>query len=330
MSSPTESEAATAAAEIVLNDKNASLQEGLEASKPAESGATLSTTLNAVWTFAKTPTGALTIIAAIGLLFAYQHLILSLQEWWFKADYYYTHGPLIPFLAAYIIWDRREKIASVAGIQSKSDKAIAWGALVLILPWLFLAYIASRTDMDTVLSAGLVMVLVLGSVFLYGHRKTWYALPGILYVFLGLPVGRGFLDKLTNPLQNLSSSSAFHFMQMFGMQPMQINANQLAVGDYQLYVAAACAGLGMSLSVFAFVVLFMLIGKLKWWGNVIMLAIWMPLVILINGIRIAMIGGVGDYMGDAAAAKFHDWSGYISLVLMFFILMKLTRALGWK
>lgn len=291
---------------------------------------TLGTVLDAIFRFVKTPTGALTVIAGVGLLFAFQHLVGSLEEWWFKADYYYTHGPLIPFLSAYIIWDRREKIASVAGITSKGDKVIAWAAAALIVPWLFLTYIASRTDLETMLSLGIVSTLILGSVFLYGHRKTWYALPGLLYAFLGFPVGRGLLDRLTNPLQAMSTSSAYHFMQMFGLHPMQVNANQLAIGDYQLYVAAACAGLGMSLSVFAFVVLFMLIGKLKWWGNVIMLAIWMPLVIIINGVRIAMIGIVGDYMGDAAAGKFHDWSGYISLVLMFFILMKLTRALGWK
>ncbi len=283
-----------------------------------------------IWNYVSSPEGALVTLAGIGLLFAYHYLIFSLREWWFNPDEYYTHGPLIPFLSAYIIWDRREAIKNAKGIETKLDKIIAWTAGILTLPWLFLALIASRTDMLSVLSFGIVIVAQLATVFLWGIRKAWYAAPGILYMFLGFPIGRGFLDKLTNPLQVMSTSSAFHLLKLAGLQPMQINANQLVIGDYSLYVAAACAGLGMSLSVFAFVVLFMLIGKLKWWGNAIMLITWMPLVIFINGIRIAMIGAVGNYFGDKAAGSFHDYSGYLSLLLMFYILMKLTRALGWE
>lgn len=286
--------------------------------------------LTAIWAFLKTREGALLTVGGCALLFAYQYLLGALPEWWLDSDAYYTHGPLIPFLAAYIIWDRREAIGRATGITTDSDKAVAWIAGLLTIPLLFLALIASRTDMLTVLSFGIVVVAMLSTIFLWGHRKAWFAAPGILYLFLGFPIGRGFLDKLTNPLQVMSTSSAYHILKLVGLQPMQINANQLVVGDYSLYVAAACAGLGMSLSVFAFVVLFMLIGKLKWWGNVIMLMVWMPLVILINGIRIAMIGMVGNYYGDHAAASFHDYSGYLSLLLMFFLLMKLTRALGWE
>lgn len=284
----------------------------------------------AIVRFVFTPQGAALTLSGIALLFAYQHLLFSLPEWWFNSDAYYTHGPLIPFLAAYIIWDRRVAISKAAGIVSGLDKTIAWTAGILTIPILFLAFIASRTDMLTVLSFGIVVATFLSTIFIWGYRKAWYAAPGILYLFLGFPIGRGFLDKLTNPLQVMSTSSAFHILKLVGLQPMQINANQLVIGDYSLYVAAACAGLGMSLSVFAFVVLFMLIGRLKWWGNVVMLMVWMPLVILINGIRIAMIGAVGNYYGDHAAASFHDYSGYLSLLLMFYILMKLTRALGWE
>jgi len=43
-----------------------------------------------------------------------------------------------------------------------------------------------------------------------------------------------------------------------------------------------------------------------------------------------LIGMVGDTWGDAAGHAFHDYSGYIALVVCFVILFKIARALGWK
>ncbi len=61
-----------------------------------------------------------------------------------------------------------------------------------------------------------------------------------------------------------------------------------------------------------------------------MILIMWPLALLINGLRIALIGVVGNQWGPEAGHKFHDYSGYITLVLCFFVLFKIARGLGWK
>jgi exosortase/archaeosortase family protein len=65
-------------------------------------------------------------------------------------------------------------------------------------------------------------------------------------------------------------------------------------------------------------------------ANLIFAASILPLALFINGLRIALIGVVGNAWGPEAGAQFHDYSGYITLILCFFILFKGARLLGWK
>ena len=61
-----------------------------------------------------------------------------------------------------------------------------------------------------------------------------------------------------------------------------------------------------------------------------MLVIVVPLCLFINSLRVTLIGLVGEFRGDLAAHTFHDWSGYITLLICFFLLFKYARWLGWK
>jgi exosortase/archaeosortase family protein len=74
----------------------------------------------------------------------------------------------------------------------------------------------------------------------------------------------------------------------------------------------------------------MLIARLKWWANTLMAALVLPLCLFINGLRIALIGVVGEEYGRSAGLQFHDYSGYVTLLVCFFLLFKIARWLGWK
>jgi exosortase/archaeosortase family protein len=51
---------------------------------------------------------------------------------------------------------------------------------------------------------------------------------------------------------------------------------------------------------------------------------------LINGLRIALIGMVGECISSEAAHVFHDYSGIITLVLGFAVLFSIAKALGCR
>jgi exosortase/archaeosortase family protein len=56
----------------------------------------------------------------------------------------------------------------------------------------------------------------------------------------------------------------------------------------------------------------------------------LPLSILVNSIRIMMIGVAGEIAGSSIAHAFHDWSGLISLVLCAVLLFSFAKAMKCK
>jgi exosortase len=269
-------------------------------------------------------TGQMVLLLIAAMAFCFSPIVRHLQEFWFGENSYFTHGVLVPFLCIYILYDRREKI------RAAKVKPIYW-AIIPMVPILYCCLVASRSDMMGPLSYACIILAFLTSLSVGGWEVTKAIWPALIFFAFALPFGQGYLDTVTVHFQGMSTDMAYELLKLFHVgPPMRINSTQIILGDYSLYVAAACSGLKLTLSVTAFVVLFMIVGHLRWWANLILVASILPVCILVNGIRIAMIGAVGCFWGDKAASTFHDWSGYLSIVICFFILMKLTRALGWK
>jgi exosortase/archaeosortase family protein len=119
-------------------------------------------------------------------------------------------------------------------------------------------------------------------------------------------------------------------LQVLNFNPLKVDSTTIYLDRFTLDVGVACSGLKLLIAVTAFTLFFMMIGGLKWWGNAIMVLAVLPLCLFINGLRIALIGVVGDTYGADAGHQFHDYSGYLTLIVCFFILFSLMRSLGWK
>jgi exosortase/archaeosortase family protein len=123
---------------------------------------------------------------------------------------------------------------------------------------------------------------------------------------------------------------SYSILALTGFQPYQDDATTVQLARFTLNIAVPCSGLKLLIALAAFTVFFMLVANLKWMGNLVLVALWLPLSLLINGLRIAMIGMVGNTWGHDAGMQFHDYSGYLTLLVCFFILFRVARGLGWK
>ncbi len=273
-------------------------------------------------TIAKSPYTLPIAVLAIGLTLVFWPLISSLYTLWTGPDGYYTHGFLVPFITGYLIFKAWPKL------KTTQIKPAAW-TLVLLLPLVWIAYAARLAELRSVLSIAFVLSLLIGVWFTLGWKwMLGVALP-TLYLLFGLPIWSGFVNNYTNPLQLVSTKVAYNLLKFFG-DPHLSNNTDILIGDFWLNVGVPCSGLKLVLAITAFTCFFVMIGGLKWWGNFMMFVAIIPLCLFINGLRIALIGIVGDTYGDAAGMKFHDYSGYITLIVCFFVLFKLARLLGWK
>ena len=274
---------------------------------------------------------ALTIAAVliIGLLFwpllnQLPYMWLGLGSWEFRSgDGYYSHGVLVPFISGYIIYRRWPQIKDI-------PVKAGWIALVPLLASMWILWAANAADIHLIRSYALIFCLLSVSWLVAGWRWMWALSPGVLYLMFALPVWTGFINNYTNPLQIYSTTVSYYLLKVFGFQVYKGDPTTLFMDHFELSIAVPCSGLKLVVAVTAFTVFFILIARLRWWSNVLMAAAVLPLCLFINGLRIALIGVVGEQQGRTAGFAFHDYSGYITLIVCFFIIFKFARLLGWK
>ncbi|HXH60694.1 MAG TPA: exosortase/archaeosortase family protein [Fimbriimonadaceae bacterium] len=274
---------------------------------------------------------AISAVALVALFLAFWPLLRDLPAMWLgvgtyqyrTGDGYYSHGLLVPIISGYIIakkWPRIKDIAIRPG----------WFALVPILLTLWVLWAANAVDIQQIRSIAFIVVL-LSVVWLVAGIRWMVALsPSILYLLFALPVWTGVIDNYTNPLQRLSTTVAFFILKGVGYTVYAVGQTSLYLDHFDLNVAVPCSGLKLLVAVTAFTVFFMLIARLRWWANGLMVVLVLPLCLFINGLRIALIGIAGEEYGRSAGLSFHDYSGYITLIVCFFLLFKFARLLGWK
>jgi len=264
------------------------------------------------------------LIAALGVTALFWTLFRNLLDLWDSEDGYFSHGFLVPIISIFIIyrwWPRLKTIPVKPG----------WVALIPLAGLLVLTRAAFAADILLILSICLMMV-ILATIWLVAGWRWMVALSlPVLYLGFALPLWTFAIDVYTNPLQILSTKASFQMLQLAGFQPfMDTGTTTIYLNNFVLDVGVPCSGLKLIVAVTAFTVFFVLIGGLRWWANLVMFAVILPLCIFINGLRIALIGLVGENYGHDAGMAFHDYSGYITLVICFFILFKIARGLGWK
>jgi exosortase len=241
---------------------------------------------------------------------------------YFDGEGYYSHGLLMPFTAGYVVYRNWDVL------KTRPVKPSYW-ALIVLVPVLVILRPSSVSDMQAFLSVLLVISLLAGVWFVAGWRWMLGLTCPIVYLLLGLPVWSMAINTYTNPLQLISTKMAYWMLTTIGLSPLQ-DGTVIHLNHFNLDVGVPCSGLKLIVALSAFTFFFMMIARLRWWSNVLLGALVLPLALFFNGLRIAMIGYVGENYGEAAGHQFHDYSGYIMLLICFFTFFQIVRWLGWK
>jgi len=258
-----------------------------------------------------------------GLLLIFWPLVVHLEGLWFGDDTYYAHGVVVPICAALIIWDRWDRLKTIALRGSNL-------ALVPLAGILYVSWFASRTDMRFFQSLLLLLAIGFAIAFILGWRWLKGLLIPLGYMGFGLPILDRFALDYTAPVQKLSTDFSYQLLKLTAQRPYREDSSTILLERFTLDVGIPCSGIKLLLAVAAIAVFFVLIARLKWWANLILLASVLPIALLVNSLRITLIGIVGNIYGETAGHQFHDSSGYIGLVVCFGILYGLTKGLGWK
>jgi len=248
-------------------------------------------------------------------------LYMPTFRWWYNVwmadESYYSHGILIPIISGFIVWLKKKALQETRVEPAAVGFlfAIPLLAVILLASW---ANVASLRGLTFPPLLALLVMLVFG----IGMTKAMAFPIGYLYFMCVLP---GFiLTKLSFKIQMLSTTGGTMILRGLTMDAYQEGA-VITLPNVLVEVGAPCSGFRLLISLFAFSVLFAYLKEGPWWGKALLVAFTLPLSLVVNSIRIALIAVVGEFMGSEAMHSFHDYSGYIVLILAFVVLSFFAR-----
>ena len=239
-----------------------------------------------------------------------------------KPESYYGHAPLIPLIVGLMLWHRRDALRAV-------PKAPALGALALLLPALALLVFAIKTQAEAMESTGLLLTVCAAVWLALGTQFVRVAAFPLGFLWLMAPLPGPVLNDSTLHVQMLSTVLANKLLHLMTFGTTLVG-NVITMDNYSLFVDVPCSGFKLLLALLTFSAAFAYLVDGKPARRLLLFAFSLPLSLLVNSVRIALIGVVGECIGAPAAHVFHDWSGLLTLVLGFIALFGLAKGLGCR
>jgi len=258
---------------------------------------------------------AVALIVTAGLYF--QVLRWMVNAWTGNPDY--SHGFLVPFFAAYILWSNRKQLEESQD-DEKSNSGVLWGS-ALIAAGLVMRGVGFYTMRPTVEAISLLLV-VFGIILLFLGARAWrWAWAPVLFLVFMIPLP-GFLStQLAGALQKIATILSTVTLQLLGFTAFA-EGNVIALSNGQIGVAEACSGLRMLYSFFALTAGACLLIDRTWVEKVIIALSAIPIAIIANCIRIVATGIAYEYFdGETAEHFFHDVAGWLMMPLGFLLLL---------
>lgn len=271
--------------------------------------------------------------AFAGLYFRWLHVqwdlsLKNIQDW--------GHTLMMPLIGAYLLWMRRAELRGLT-------PATFWpGILPLLLG--IVSYFYFIVGVSNHMLQGFAMVLTVAGLTLFvgGPKVFRIAFLSILLLVFSVTVSDQIMERITFPLQLISSKGAWFVLRLISLPGdwflVDVDGNTLKIFNRStgvwnpMGVAEACSGLRMLV---AFVALAAIVGILScrhWWQRITLLLLAAPVAILLNIVRVAVLGVASLWNVNFAAGDLHILIGTFLLVpglgLFLGIVWALNKAVG--
>jgi exosortase D (VPLPA-CTERM-specific) len=253
--------------------------------------------------------GLLIVAATVGLL--------TIVPFWDALKYMfgiwmdvpeYSHGLLIPVVAGFLVWQQKDRLEQLPFVGSWAGVVIvALGGALLLMGQLGTVYTLEQYAY-TITLYGLALS------FLGWAAFRLLAIPQLILLFM-IPLPAFVLNNLSTKLQLLSSQLGVSFMRLFNVSVF-LEGNVIDLGGYKLQVADACSGLRylFPLMTIGFLMAYFYKGRL--WKRVFLFLSSIPITLLMNSLRVGIIGITVEHWGIGMAEGFlHEFQGWAVFML---------------
>jgi exosortase A len=224
----------------------------------------------------------------------------------------YNHCFLVIPIVAYLIWDRRDRLARARPVP---NPWFALAALPPIMAWL----LAERLG---IMEGRQLMVMALVEIFflsVLGWRLFYQFAGPLLYLVFLVPFGAFIVPTL----QGFTTSFIVHGLNLLNI-PNYADGYAIEIPEGSFLVAEACAGLRFLIASLAFGCLYAMLMYRSPLRRGIFIAVSIVLPIIANGFRALGIVVLGHILGNAQAAVadhlIYGWLFFSVVILLQIVL----------
>lgn len=234
-----------------------------------------------------------------------------------------AHGPMIFGLALWLIYRKWPEVLAAPAAPSW----LGWPLLVLGLA----LHLLGRSQHILMFEIGAIIVVLAAIVLvkLGGRalRVLWF--PFFFMLFM-VPLPSEFVAAVTMPMKMAVSWATEHLLFAAGY-PIARSGVILQIGQYQLLVADACAGLQTLLTLEALGLFYLnLMRHPSAFRNIGLAILIIPISFSANVIRVIVLTLVTYYLGDAAGQGFlHGFAGMVLFLTALVLILAVDSGLQW-
>jgi len=267
---------------------------------------------SAVWKSSAT-LWVLLILAVLLVAFAFSHTIQDMVYRWDTQEEY-GYGYLIPIITLFLIWQRKKQLAEIEFNPSISG-------LFLIVFGGALFFLGAVATTNTLSQYGLVVTIMGVALALLGWHAFRIVMIPLALLFFMVPLPPFIFNTLSTKLQLISSQLGVEVIRGFGIS-VYLEGNVIDLGTYKLQVVEACSGLRYLFPLATLSFLAAYLYREKFWKRAVVFLSSIPITVLMNSIRIGVIGILVEYGGPGQAEGFlHYFEGWVVFMACIAILV---------
>lgn len=260
------------------------------------------------------------LLLAIAVLYA--DIFQGLYGDWLH-DENYSHGFLVPLIAAYFAWSQRETLEGLDIKPATSGLILIFFALLILLAGVAAQEYYTRRSSFIFLLAGLIA-------FFFGWRWLKALLLPVGFLFFMIPLPYVIYDAISFPLKLFVAKFSVDTLKLIGVVVLR-EGNIIMFPHTVLEVADACSGLRSIVSLLALGVTLAVLTQPKMSRKILLVALTIPIAVFTNMVRVVVTGYLAQHYGAAVAEGFfHDFAGmgvFLMAMLLLFISSGLLRKL---
>jgi exosortase D (VPLPA-CTERM-specific) len=239
----------------------------------------------------------------------------------------YSHGPLIPLLSGFLLLRQLKTMPERPGFMPFSQRV---PGLTLLGVGLLLGLLGLFAHIGDVVAYALI-VWIGGLLLLsFGWDRGKALWPPVLHLAFMLPLPGLLYYKVSTALQFISSEVGVWALMQLGT-PVFLEGNIIDLGVYKLHVAEACSGLRYLFPIMSFSYIFAVLYRGPSWHKAVLLLSAVPLAVLMNSFRIALVGvmvnAYGIEQAEGLSHLMEGWVVFLSCILVLFGLAALMLRL---